>query len=205
MNCTAGVFTAWVPVNSMYFDDGLMNELTPRQLAVPDELDLSVEVPIPVDAVAQSFVIGGRPVTYINRPQPYVLVTVPATGFFDDTTHDLNDLEELRLEVCDRLAIAPTPTMPKLGLIATGDATAAGVDRLFRSRIGHGEGWHRGAAGSGITTAATAAEICGATPTNSGAWLFDTPAGPRPIVRRVVDDAVLLTIHIHIALEGTPE
>jgi hypothetical protein len=195
MTCPDGLFKARVWVNNPIVIVAAMD----TTVATNSGQDLLVELPIPTDTTVTTFEIAGRPVVFIDRPQPYLLVTVPAAGFFDD--HDLDALEALRQAACEHLRYDPTPTKPKLGLIcpdATGD-----TDLLFRSRIAAGEGWHPGAAGSGLTTAASAAELTGNTPRNPDAWAFTTPVGHRPVARRVDGTTVLLTISIHVDIEGT--
>lgn len=118
-------------------------------------------------------------------PIPYVFVLVEATEFFSDidTVQDVV-LEEIRSDVARRAGLAASPASPKLGLIAVSPV----ADVRFRSRIAHGAGWHRGAAGSGLMALANAAETAGSLAAElagdpAGAWCFETPAGLRRVER----------------------
>lgn len=116
-------------------------------------------------------------------PIPYVIVLVSHDGFFDPVTPTQEQVwEDVRTSLAISVGIQPSQMIPKLALVAAGPGSA-----LFRTRKGLGQGWHDGAAGSGLLAFAAAAIPLGTVPNlvagNRCAhrWTVITPVGSRSV------------------------
>lgn len=176
------------------------------------------KVTVPLPWAAQD--VHGFSTSVIWFPNDYVLIAWPAGDFFrtlvEETPHgrSINRLaaeddvaiESVRTTLAARVGLPVSPTVPKVGLVASADEH--GVDLLFRTRMSPEDGWHPGAPGSGLQALGVAAMLEGSVvdgllpSTSTTRWSVLTPAGLREVALRPGPTGALgLQITIEVEFE----